>query len=62
MNETFQQSEKQDSCRQLLKSSASMFQSSGSQFFRTTTGIQSGSEAFDESKLVWFKLVLWGDR
>ena len=39
-----------------------MFQSSGSQFFRTTTGIQSGSEAFDESKLVWFKLALWGDR
>ena len=58
MNETFQQSEKQDSCRHILKSSASMFQSSGSQFFRTTTGIQSGSEAFDESKLVWSKLAL----
>ena len=62
MNETFQQSEKQDSCRHILKSSAGMFQSSGSQFFRTTTEIQSGSDAFDESKLVWFKLALWGDR
>ena len=26
-----------------------MYESSGSQFFRTTTRIQSGSEAFDES-------------
>ena len=28
--------------RHILKSSASMYESSGSQFFRTTTGIQSG--------------------
>ena len=27
-----------------------MYESSGSQFFRTTTGIQSGPDAFDESR------------
>ena len=36
----------------LLKSSASMSGSSGSQFFRATTGIQSRLEAFDESRFV----------
>ena len=36
----------------LLKSSASMHENSGSQFFRTTTEIQSGPEAFEESRLV----------
>ena len=41
-DETFQQSGKQDYLRHILKSSASMHESSGSQFFRTTTGIQSG--------------------
>ena len=35
----------------MLKSSA-MYEISGSQFFRTTTGIQSGPDAFDESRLV----------
>ena len=29
-----------------------MYESSGSQFFRTTTGIQSGPGAFDKSRLV----------
>ena len=29
-----------------------MYESSGSEFFRITTGIQSGSEAFDESKFI----------
>ena len=29
-----------------------MYESSGSQFFRTTTGIQSGPHAFDESRFV----------
>ena len=47
-DETFQQSGKQDSFRHMLKSSASMYQSSSSQFFRTTTGLQSGPDAFDE--------------
>ena len=51
-NETFQQSGKQDSFRHTLKSSASMYESSDSQFFRTTTGIQSGLDAFDKSSLV----------
>ena len=42
-----------------------MHKSSCSQFFRTTTGIQSGPEVFDESKgviemLYGFRLVLEG--
>ena len=36
----------------MMKSLASMYESSGSQFFRTTTGIQSGPDTFDESRLV----------
>ena len=43
---------RQDSFRHILKSSASMYESSGSQFFKTTTNIQSGPDAFDESRLV----------
>ena len=35
-----------------MKSLANMYESSGSQFFRTTTGIQSGPDAFDESMFV----------
>ena len=31
-----------------------MYENSGSQFFRTTTGIQSGPDAFDES---WFVMT-----
>ena len=41
-----------DTFRNLLKSSASMYQISGSKFFRTTTEIQSGPDAFDESSFV----------
>ena len=48
----FQQSGKQDFFRHILKSSASMYESSGSKFFRTTTGIQSGPDAFDEQRFV----------
>ena len=51
-DETFQQSGKQDSFRHLLKSLASVYESSGSQIFRTTTGIQSEPDAFDESRFV----------
>ena len=29
-----------------------MYESSGSKFFRTTTGIQSGPDAFDEQRFV----------
>ena len=46
INKTFQQSWKQDSLRQILKNSASMYEISGSHFFRTT-GIQSEPDAFD---------------
>ena len=51
-NETFHQSGKQDSFRHILKSSANIYESSGSQFFTTTTGTQSGPDAFDESRIV----------
>ena len=48
-----------------------MYESSGSQFFRTTTGIQSGPDGFDKSRFVMtilgvteilcnFRLVLEG--
>ena len=37
-DKTFHESRKQDSFRHILKSSVSMYESSGSQFFRTTTG------------------------
>ena len=59
-DETFQQSGKQDSFRHLLKNLASMYESSGSQFFRTTTGIQSGPDALDESKFVMTFLTILG--
>ena len=59
-HETFQQSGKQDSLRHILKSSASTYESSGSQFFRTTTGIQSGPDAFDESRFIMTFLTILG--
>ena len=59
-DETFQQSGKQVSFRQLLKSLASICESSGSQFFRTTTGIQSGPDTFDESRFVMTFLTILG--
>ena len=37
-----------------------MFENSGSQFFRTTTGIQSGPDAFDESRLIMTFLTILG--
>ena len=51
-NNTLQQSRKQDSFRHILKSSVSICESSGSQFFRTNTRIQSGPDTFDESSLL----------
>ena len=57
-NDIFQQSGKRDYNRQILKSSASIYKSSGSQFFRTTTGIQSGPVAFDESRFVMTFLTI----
>ena len=61
-DETFQQSGKQDSLRHLLKSSANMQQSSGSssKFFRTTTAIQSGPDAFDKSRFITTFLTILG--
>ena len=58
-DETFKQSGKQDSFRLILKSSASMYKSSSLQFFRTTTGTQSGPDAFDESRFVMTFLSSW---
>ena len=52
--------EKQDSFRHLLKSSARMYESSGSQFFRTTTGIQSRPDSFDKSRFVMTFLTTLG--
>ena len=37
-----------------------MYESSGSQFFRTTTGTQSGPDAFDESRFVMTFLTILG--
>ena len=37
-----------------------MYESSGSQFFRTTTGIQSGPYAFDESRYLMTFLTILG--
>ena len=46
--------------KHILKISASMYESSGSQSFRTTTGIQSGPDAFDESRFVMTFLTILG--
>ena len=59
-DETFQKSGKQDSFRHIMKSSGSMYESSGLLFFRTTTGIQSGPDAFDESRFVMTFLTILG--
>ena len=37
-----------------------MYESSGSHFFRTTTGIQSGPDAFDELSFVMTFLAIFG--
>ena len=37
-----------------------MYESSGSQFFRTTTGIQSGPDAFDKSRFIMTFLTILG--
>ena len=41
-----------DTFRHILKISASMYESSGSQFFRTTTWMQSGPDTFGKSRVV----------
>ena len=37
-----------------------MLKSSGSQFFRTTTGIHTGSDAFGKSRLVMTYVIIFG--
>ena len=48
----------EDFFRHILKISSSMYESSGSQFFRITTGIQSGPDTFDESRFVMIFLTI----
>ena len=38
-----------------------MYESSGSQFFRTTTGMQSGPDNLDESRFVMTFLAIFGN-
>ena len=49
-NETSEQSGKQGSFRHMLKSSARMYENSGSQFLRTTTSMQSRLNVFYKSR------------
>ena len=51
---------KRDSFRHLLKSLASMYESSDSQFFGTTTRIQLGPDVFDKSRFVMDFLTILG--
>ena len=46
--------------RHILKSWGSMYESSGSQFFRTTTRIQSRADIFDESRFIMTFLTIVG--
>ena len=43
-----------------MSGSASPYESLGSQFFRTTTGIESGLDAFDESRFIMIFLTVLG--
>ena len=60
LDETFLQSGKQNSFRQILKSSADVYESSGSQFLKTTTRIQSGPDTFDKSRFIMTFLTIFG--
>ena len=55
-----EQSGKLDPFRHILKSSGSMVESSGRQFVRTTTGIQSEPDAVDEAMFVMIFLTILG--
>ena len=46
--------------RHILKSLASTYESLGSQFCRTKTGIQSGPDVFDESRFAMTFLTILG--
>ena len=51
-DEYFQQSGKQDSSKHILKNSPGMYESSSSQFFRPTSGIQSAPDTSGKSRLI----------
>ena len=51
---------KQDYFRHILESSVSMYESSGSQVFRTNTGIPSGPGFFDQARFVMTFLTIFG--
>ena len=51
-DKTFQQSGKQDSFKYILNRSTNMYERSRSQLFRIATGVQSGPDAFAESRLL----------
>ena len=59
-DKTFQQCGKQGSFRHLLKSLASMSESSGSQFLRSTTETQSRPDVFDKSRFMMTFLTILG--
>ena len=46
--------------RHLLKSSASMYERSGSHFFRNTAGIPSGPDVFDKTRFIMTFLTIFG--
>ena len=58
-DEIFQQSGKQDSLTHILKSSASMYESSDLQFFRTTSAIQYRRDVFHKSSWLWPSYPTW---
>ena len=57
-NGTFQESEKQDSLRHILMTSAAIYEIPGSQFSRMTTGIQSRPGTTDESSFAMISLTI----
>ena len=57
-DDTLQHSRKQDSLRQILNSSFSMYESSGPQLFITTPRIPSGSDAFNKSRFIMIFLTM----
>ena len=59
-NETSEQSGKQGSFRHMLKSSARMYENSGSQFLRNTTSMQSRLNVFYKSRFAMIFLTILG--
>ena len=57
---TVQQPEKEDSFRYMLKSSASMYESSGLHLIRITMEIQSGLDPSDKLRLLMTSITIIG--